>query len=106
MISDLKSLITRQDNELRLWKLIHDQQTNAAVATAGLIDRHYVEAAKCAQALIRVQSRGLKLYRSLPASLREAQAMQYALARYYRKTGHYDEGPFTSCSRRRSATPS
>ncbi len=91
VISEFKGLLTRSDNELRLWKLIHDQQTNAAVATAGLIDRHHVAAAKCAQELIRMRSRGLHLYRRLPASLRNAQAIQYALARYYRKTGHYDK---------------
>lgn len=89
VISEFRSLITRRDNELRLWKLVHDQQTNAAVATAGLIGRHYVAAAKCAQQLIRVHSRGLRLYRRLPTSLRRAQGIQYALARYYRKTGHY-----------------
>jgi len=91
VISDLKGLLTRSDNELRLWRLIHAQQTNAAVATAGLIGREYVAAAKCARDLIRVHSRGLHLYRRLPASLRRAQAIQYALARYYRKTDKYDK---------------
>jgi len=91
VVSEFKPLITRHDNELRLWRLIHAQQTNAAVATAGLIDRHHVAAAKCAQALIRVHSSGLRRYRRLPASLRKAQAIQYALARYYRKTGKYDK---------------
>jgi soluble lytic murein transglycosylase len=91
VISDLGDLLKRSDHELRLWRLIHAQETDAAVATAGLIGKDYVAAAKCAQALIRVQSSAPKLYRALPATLRNAQAIQYALARYYRKKGSYDE---------------
>ncbi len=91
VISEFKRLLKRSDHENRLWRLIHAQETNAAVATAGLIGRHYVAAAKCAQALIRVRSKGLRLYRHLPASLRRKQAIQYALARYYRKTDKYDK---------------
>ena len=87
VITDLSKLLKRDDHELRLWRLIHAQETNAAVATAGLIGRTYVAAAKCARELIRVRSKGLKLYRALPASMRSKQAIQYALARYYRKTG-------------------
>ncbi len=91
VISDLSGLLKRSDHELRLWRLIHAQQTNAAVVTAGLIGRSYVAAAKCARELIQVRSYGLKLYRALPASLRNEQAIQYALARYYRKTDKYDK---------------
>ena len=91
VITDLSGLLKPADHELRLWRLIHAQETNAAVATAGLIGRSYVAAAKCARELIRVRSVGLKLYRALPASMRNEQAIQYALARYYRKTGKYDK---------------
>ncbi len=90
VISDLSGLLKPADHELRLWRLIYAQETNAAVATAGLIGRSYVAAAKCARELIRVRSYGLKLYRHLPASMRNQQAIQYALARYYRKTGKYN----------------
>ena len=85
--SDLRSLLTKADNERRLWILIHAQKSNAAIRTARLISRHHVKAAKAAQALIRRKRNALTLYKKLPSSLRGKLAIQYALARYYRKKG-------------------
>jgi soluble lytic murein transglycosylase len=86
VITELSGLLQRSDHEQRLWRLIHAQETEAAVATAGLVSPDHVAAAKCARALIRVEKSGLKLLNALPAGLRNSQALQYALARYHRRT--------------------
>ncbi len=85
ILSKMRFLLTSKDMETRLWKLVHDQQTNEAVRTAKLISRRHVQAAKAAQLLIRRKSSGIAAYRRLPAVMKNKLALKYALARYYRR---------------------
>lgn len=85
--ASLGSVLTRADYERRLWILVHAQKTNAAIATARFVSRAHIKAAQAAKALIRRRKNAIRLYRKLPSSLRGKLAIQYALARYYRKKG-------------------
>ena len=86
ILRQLRGLLSRADHERRLWILIHDQKTNEAIATAGLISSGHVKAARAAQALIRRRKNALGQLKRVPSSLRGKLALKYALARYYRKT--------------------
>ncbi len=81
----LRSLLTRADDEARLWRLIMAQQTLKAVRFARHMPRAHRQAAAAARALMRRQRGAIALYRKLPASMRGKQAVRYALARYYRR---------------------
>ncbi len=81
-----RTLLSRQNNERRLWVLIHAQKTKKAITTAALISPSHVKAAKAAQALIKKRKNALTLLKRVPSSLRGKLAMKYALVRYYRKT--------------------
>ncbi len=83
---NFRGLLSKENNERRLWILIHAQETTEAVATASLISSAHVKAARAAQALIRKRKNALTLLKRVPSSLRGKLALKYALARYYRKT--------------------
>lgn len=87
ILKQLRGLLSTANHERRLWILIHAQKSNEAVATAHLISKAHVKAARAAQALIRRRRNAIHLYKSVPSSLRGKLALQYALARYYRKKG-------------------
>ncbi len=87
VLSEMRGMLSARDHETRLWRLITDQKTRAAVRTAGLLSRSHVAAAHAARALIRFRRNGPALYSRLPASLRRAPAMRYAMIRYWRKRG-------------------
>ena len=86
ILKQLRGLLSKANHERRLWILIHDQKTNEAIATAGLISSGHVKAARAAQALIRRRKNAGTLLKRVPSSLRGKLALKYALARYYRKT--------------------
>ncbi len=87
ILAKMRGLLGPRDHKRRLWRLIMAQQTRAAARTARLISRRHVAAARAAQALIRFRRNGPALYRRLPAALRNAPAMRYAMIRYWRKRG-------------------
>ena len=87
ILRQLRGLLSRANHERRLWILIHDQQTNEAINTAGLVSSGHVKAAQAAQSLIRRKKNALGRYKRLPAKFRQKLAIKYALARFYRKKG-------------------
>ncbi len=87
--SEFGSMTSQRAYEARLWKLIHAQEVNAALRTAALISKQHVEATQAAAALLRGSRDGLTKYKSLSSSLRNEQALRYALARYYRRAEQY-----------------
>jgi soluble lytic murein transglycosylase len=84
--SEFASLLSTGDRKGRLWLLVYKQETNAAIRAAKSLPREYQAAARAAQALIRGTGGAEKAYTTLPAAMRQQLAMQYALARHYRKT--------------------
>jgi soluble lytic murein transglycosylase len=83
--AEFGSLLTSDDHRLRMWRLIFQQETNAAVRAAKALSPDYQAAAQTAQALIRGAGGAEKKYNALPSSMRQQLAMQYALARYDRR---------------------
>jgi soluble lytic murein transglycosylase len=83
--SEFASLLSTSDRKNRLWLLVYKQETNAAIRNAKSLPREYQAAARAAQALIRGTGGAEKAYNTLPGSMRQQLAMQYALARHYRK---------------------
>ena len=79
------SLLSKRDHTARMWRLILDQKTTAAVRVAKRISKAHVNAAQTARNLIKVAKGADGAYRKLPKSFRNSVAMRYALARYYRK---------------------
>ncbi|CAN5508407.1 lytic transglycosylase domain-containing protein [soil metagenome] len=78
-------LLSSSDHRERLWNLIYLQETNAAARAAKFLSRDYQTAAKVAQALIRGAGSADKQFASLSAVMRQQPALEYALARAYRK---------------------
>jgi len=87
--SEFGSLLNRQAYEARLWKLIHAQESGAAIRAARLISDEHVRATEVAISLLRGEGGALAKYKALPASFRNQQALRYALARYYRRAEQY-----------------
>lgn len=85
VVGEFGSLISQQDQQRRVWRLILAQSPNAALRNAKRAGGSFVQAAKVAQALLGGQSAGERQYQALPAALREQAAMKYAMARFYRK---------------------
>ncbi len=85
--SGLRALLGTSDHAARLWRLIMAQKTRHAERFARHMPKAYRQAAAAARALMRRQRGALSKYRALPASMRGKQAVRYALAHYYRKTG-------------------
>jgi soluble lytic murein transglycosylase len=89
ILQQFGSILGKADHERRLWILIHAQQTNSAIRTAGLVSRTHVKAAKAAQNLIKRRRNAVSSYKALPSSMRNKLALRYALARYYRKSRQF-----------------
>ncbi len=83
---NMHGLLSRTDDAARLWRLIMAQRTRHAVRFARHLPPAYRQAAAAARALMLRRHGAVSAYRRLPASMR-TQALRYALARYYRKTG-------------------
>jgi soluble lytic murein transglycosylase len=83
--SEFAGVLTKDDYKRRMWVLVYAQETNAAIRVAKQLAGEFQAAAKAAQALIRGTGDAERLYSSLSTSMRAQPAMQYALARYYRK---------------------
>ena len=79
------SLLTAADHKARLWTKIVLQESNAAVRVSKRLPREYQLAANAAQLLLRNHAGGVKAVNALPSAMRSEPAVQYALARYYRK---------------------
>ena len=82
---NMHGLLSRADDEARLWRLIMAQKTRHAVRFARHLPPAYRQAAAAARALMRRQRGAVTRYRRLPASMRGKQALRYALARHYRR---------------------
>lgn len=80
-----RDLLTRSAHEERLWRLITDQKTAAAVRHARRLSAAHVRAAQAARALMLRRADGPRLYRALPAAMRNQPALRYAHARYWRR---------------------
>ena len=91
ILSEFSSLLSQQDQQRRVWRLILSQSPSAAIRNAKRLGGSFVQAAKVAQALIAGQSAGERQYQALPASLREQAAMKYVMARFYRKREAYSK---------------
>ncbi len=87
--SEFGKMLDAEDNKRRLWRLVYAQETNAAIRAAKRLSGDYQKAAAVAQKLIRREKGADKLYAGLPSAMREALAMKYALARYYRGNENY-----------------
>ncbi len=83
--ANLRALLTRADDEARLWHLIMAQKTRRAVRFSRYLPRAHQRAAAVARALMRRQRGAVTQYRRLPAAMRGKQALRYALARHYRR---------------------
>ena len=86
--SEFRQVLERPVLESRVWRMIHAQRVAPAMEAAKQISKEHVAAAEAAAELIREQKSGLARYKKLPQALRNKQAMLYALARYYRRTGN------------------
>lgn len=84
-------LLTADDHKKRMWRLVYAQETNAAIRAAKRLSGEHQKAAAAAQKLIRGEKGAEKSYSALPASMREAAGMKYALTRYYRKNESYSK---------------
>ena len=83
--AEFGSLLTADDHKARLWAKIILQESNAAVRVSKRLSREHQLAANAAQLLLRNHAGGVKAMNALSAAMRNEPAMQYALARYYRK---------------------
>jgi soluble lytic murein transglycosylase len=85
VIAEFGGYLGADEHRRRTWRLIYDQQSNAAIRNAKRAGADVANAAKVAQLLLRGNPAGEKQYRSLPSAMREQPAMKYALVRFYRK---------------------
>jgi soluble lytic murein transglycosylase len=85
ILSEFGNALSESDHRARLWRLIFAQQPNAALRQASRLGSGYVAVAKAAQELIKGTSAAERQYNALSASNRKIPALQYALARYYRR---------------------
>jgi soluble lytic murein transglycosylase len=83
--SEFGSLLSADDYRRRMWRLIYEQETNAAIRTSKSLSTDYQAAAVAAQALVRGAAGAEGKFNALPSSVRQQLAMQYSLARYYRR---------------------
>jgi soluble lytic murein transglycosylase len=85
VLSEFGSNLSINDHKNRMWRLILAQSPNAAVRASKRIGGSHTQAAEAAQYLINGSGGAEKKLAALPGELRNATAMKYALARYYRK---------------------
>ena len=91
IVSEFGKMLTADDHQRRMWRLVYAQETNAAIRSAKRLPSDYQKAAAVAQKLIRGEAGADKQYRGLPSSMRQALAMRYALVRYHRTKGQFDK---------------
>ncbi len=84
-LSEFGGQLSGQDHKNRMWRLVFAQQPNAAIRQSKRIGGAYPAAAVAAQYLIGGAAGAERKLAALPGSLRNAPALQYALARYYRR---------------------
>jgi soluble lytic murein transglycosylase len=89
VMGEFGKLLTVDDHKKRMWRLVYAQETNAAIRAAKRLPGEYQKAAGVAQKLLRGEKGAEKSYSALPASMREATGMKYALTRFYRKNESY-----------------
>jgi soluble lytic murein transglycosylase len=85
VLSEFGGSLTMNDHKARMWRLVFAQSPNAAIRTAKRIGGAYPQAAEAARYLLGGAGGAEKKLAALPASLRDAPALKYALARYYRR---------------------
>lgn len=90
-LKEFGNLLSTDDHKKRMWRLVYAQQSNAAIRAAKRLPGEYQKAAEVAQKLLRGEGGADKKYSSLPASMREALGMKYALTNYYRKKESYSK---------------
>ncbi len=84
--------LTNDDHKYRFSRLIYAQEANAAIRQArNYLSGEFQKAAGVAQGLINFRSGADKQYAALPSTMRSQLALQYVLARYYRKFGDFDK---------------
>ena len=89
VVSELGNLLREGDHEARFWRLIYMQDPASALRAARHLGGQYQQAAKVSQQLVALSAKpGLM---QLKESLRDAPAMLYAVARYYRRIGQPDK---------------
>ena len=92
IVAEFSNTLSPDDHKYRFSRLIYAQETNAAIRQArNHLNGDYQNAAKVAQALIDFRSGADRQYAALPAAMRGELALQYALARYYRKAEEFDK---------------
>ncbi|NJM30716.1 MAG: lytic transglycosylase domain-containing protein [Rhizobiales bacterium] len=91
VIAEFGTFLGSDDHRRRTWRLIYDQQSNAAIRNAKRAGGDVLNAAKAAQLLLRGHAAGEKQYRGLSSAMREQPAMKYALVRYYRKLERFSK---------------
>ena len=84
-------LLGADDHKKRMWRLVYAQETNGAIRAAKRLPGEYQKAAAVAQKLLRGEAGADKKYSALPAAMREAVGMKYALTRFYRKKENYSK---------------
>ena len=88
---EFSELLGADDHKKRMWRLIYAQETSGAIRAAKRLPGEYQKAAAVAQKLLRGEAGADKKYSTLPASMREAVGMKYALTRFYRKKESYSK---------------
>ncbi|MFO1035031.1 MAG: lytic transglycosylase domain-containing protein, partial [Hyphomicrobiales bacterium] len=85
IVAEFGNALSEADHRYRLWRLIFAQQPNAALRQASRLGSGYVAVAKTAKELLAGNKAGERMYAGLSAGNRNIPALQYALARYYRR---------------------
>lgn len=84
ILNEFSDYLSADDHKARLWRLIYEQEADAAIRTARRLPAAYQRAATAAKALFNEKPGAVQSYRGLPLEIRRELAMRYALARYYR----------------------
>jgi soluble lytic murein transglycosylase len=77
--------LSQKDQANRMWRLILAQSPLSAIRNAKRLGGNYPAAAEAAHYLLGGAAGAESKYNALPTSMREAAALKYALARFYRR---------------------
>lgn len=92
ILGEFSAKLTTDDHKYRCSRLVYAQEPSAAIRQArNHLNGDYQNAAKVAQALINFRSGADRDYAALPAAMRAELALQYTLARFYRKAEQFDK---------------
>ncbi len=83
--------LSAESHKRRMWAMVLEQQPSAALRNAKRVSGEHQRAAKVAHELLRGVSGADRRFDGLSSSMREAPALKYALARFYRKQKKYDK---------------